>query len=94
MAITILANQEVSQFSDVSQLPQAYTIPEIATGLTQEELDEIALYTVQKINSYPKSFGKTVENYSSILFPDEIKSYLIGREINKKSFSGILMGGY
>ena len=52
------------------------------TNLTILELIEIALYTVQKINNYPKSFGKTVDNYFHLLFPDEIKAYLIGRTIN------------
>jgi len=49
------------------------------------ELAEIALYTVQKINNYPKSFGKTVENYFHLLYPDEIKSYLMQRPINGRS---------
>ena len=53
------------------------------------ELIEIALYTVQKINSYPKSLGKTVDNYFHLLFPDELKSYLFMREINAKTFSKI-----
>ena len=56
-----------------------------ADGLTLRELVEIALYTVQKINNYPKSFGKTVENYFHLLYPDEIKSYLMQRNINGKS---------
>jgi len=50
-------------------------------------LIEIALYTVQKIENYPKSFGKTVENYFHLLYPDEIKGYLMRRMINDKSFS-------
>jgi len=50
--------------------------------LTLSELIEIALYTVQKINSYPKSLGKTVDNYFHLLFPDEIKAHLVKREIN------------
>jgi len=53
-------------------------------SLTQQELEEIADYTIQKINNYPKSFGKTVDNYFDLLFPDEIKSYLISRAINHK----------
>lgn len=56
------------------------------TSISLLELVEIALYTVQKINNYPKSFGKTVENYFHLLFPDEIKAYLMRRTINEKSF--------
>jgi len=58
---------------------------DIDCGLTQQELEEIADYTIQKIVSYPKSFGKTVENYFDLLFPDEIKSYLVRRAINSES---------
>jgi len=55
-------------------------------NLTLLEFAEIALYTVQKINNYPKSFGKTVENYFHLLYPDEIKAYLMRQTINAKSF--------
>ena len=57
--------------------------------LTLLELIEIALYTVQKIDNYPKSCEKTVDNYFHILFPDEIKAYLLRREINAKSIDKI-----
>jgi len=67
----------------------AKTKPDIDVELTQQELDEIALYTIQKINNYPKSLGKTVDNYFNLLYPDEVKSYLMMRAINEKSFSGI-----
>jgi len=60
-----------------------------ADSLSLLELAEIALYTVQKINNYPKSFGKTVENYFHLLFSDEIKSYLMQRAINDRTFSKI-----
>jgi len=50
--------------------------------LTLQALEEIAEYTIQKINNYPKSFGKTVENYFDLLFPDEVKNYLMRRAIN------------
>jgi len=53
------------------------------------EMAEIAIYTVQKINNYPKSFGKTVENYFHLLFPDEIKAYLIRREVNSNTLDVI-----
>jgi len=53
------------------------------------EMAEIAIYTVQKINNYPKSFGKTVGNYFHLLFPDEIKAYLIRREVNSKTFDAM-----
>ena len=88
MVITFSKKQIASQFT------QAYEISEIFARLTLEEVNEIALYTVQKINNYPKSCGKTVENYFSLLFPDEIKSYLVERAINEKSFGRIAMGGY
>ena len=52
--------------------------------LTDCELLEIAVYTVRKIQRYPKEYGKTVENYFDLLFPDEIKNYLMRREINHK----------
>jgi len=61
---------------------QCMNIDSNTTGLTILELAEVALYTVQKINNYPKSLGKTVENYFHLLFPDEVKAYLIGRTIN------------
>ncbi|MCL2188270.1 MAG: non-structural maintenance of chromosomes element 4 [Defluviitaleaceae bacterium] len=54
-------------------------------GLTLYELVEIAIYTVRKINKYPESYGKTVENYFHLLFPDEIKSYLAGQAINSRT---------
>lgn len=63
-----------------------------ANKLTILELAEIALYTVQKINNYPKSFGKTVENYFHLLFPDEVKAYLIGRTINQSHTKQIRSG--
>jgi len=64
-------------------------MPEIDADnkLTTSELIEIAVYTVQKINNYPKSFGKTVDNYFHLLFPDEIKAYLIRRGINAVSLA-------
>lgn len=54
--------------------------------LTLSELAEIALYTIQKIHSYPRCFGKTVDNYFHLLFPDEVKNYLMRRMVNDKSF--------
>jgi len=57
--------------------------------LTTLELIEIAMHTVQKITNYPKSFGKTVDNYFHLLFPDEIKAYLIRRDINAISLSAM-----
>ena len=52
--------------------------------LTNSELQEIALYTMQKIMNYPKEYGKTIENYFDLLFPDEVQNYLVRREINHK----------
>jgi hypothetical protein len=60
----------------------------IHNGLTLSELIEIALYTVRKINNYPKSLGKTVENYFHLLYFDEIKAYLMMRKINNKTLAG------
>jgi len=50
--------------------------------LSLPELIEIAIYTVQKINNYPKRLGKTVEDYFHLLYPDEIKAYLMRQAIN------------
>ena len=55
------------------------------TTLTLAEIDEIAAYTIQKISNYPKSFGKTVENYFDLLFPDEVKNYLFRRAVNDQT---------
>lgn len=51
--------------------------------ITQEEFKEIEAYTIQKINRYPKHFGKTVDNYFHLLFSDEVKNYLLRRELNR-----------
>jgi hypothetical protein len=53
------------------------------TILTLSELEEIAGYTIQKILNYPKHYEKTVDNYFDLLFPDEVKDYIIRREINR-----------
>jgi len=83
MSAICLANPVTTQF------PEVNLNIDCATELTPSELDEIVSYTIQKINNYPKSFGKTVENYFCLLFPDEVKGYLIRRAINKKSVGGI-----
>ena len=70
-----------------SQHQPSETSPSEILSLT--ELIDIALYTVQKINSYPASLGKTVDNYFDLLFPDEIKAYLIKRSINTKTLSNL-----
>ena len=56
--------------------------------LTPQELAGIVSYTIQKINNYPKSFGKTVENYFDLLFPDEVKAYLMRQAINYNKNGG------
>jgi hypothetical protein len=53
-------------------------------SLTDEELQEIARYTIQKIENYPRRYGKTVENYFDLLFPDEVCNYIMRREINRR----------
>ena len=53
--------------------------------LTADEVILIQEATVRKIESYPKSYGKTANNYYDLLFPDMVKSYLSGREINSRS---------
>ena len=53
--------------------------------LTLREIEELVWYTVAKINSYPERFGKTVENYFDLLFPDEIKNYLVRRDTNRET---------
>ena len=75
-----------------SNLPATPTEPTITNepyvslndSLTLLELADIAAYTIQKITAYPKSFGKTVENYFHLLYPDEIKSYMIQRTVNSR----------
>jgi len=86
MFINCLAPQATTQLSTANV---NLDIPDFAVDLTPSELEEIALYTIQKINNYPKSFGKTVENYFNLLYPDEIKGYLMMRAINQKTFSRI-----
>jgi hypothetical protein len=59
---------------------------EMQVEITPSELVEIALYTVQKINSYPQAFGKTVENYFHLLFPDEMKAFMMRKAVNNRTF--------
>jgi len=53
--------------------------------LTPEERAEIAGYTIQKIEAYPKDWGKTVENYFDVLYPNEVRDYVMRRDINGRS---------
>ena len=55
-----------------------------ANILSIPELIEIAVYTVQKINNYPNSFGHTIGNYFPLLYPDEIKAYLMRQAVSTK----------
>lgn len=57
----------------------------LSSALTIEEIVAIMDYTEQKILSYPKGLGKTLDNYFDILFPDEVKNFLHRRETNKRS---------
>ena len=82
MTATCIVQQGTARFPAKTKL-------DIDVELTPQELEEIALYTIQKINKYPKSLGKTVDNYFDLLYPSEVKSYLMRRAINEKSFSGI-----
>lgn len=61
--------------------------------LTEAELLEIARYTVQKIQNYPQEYGKTVENYFPLLFPDEVNSYMMRREINRRGLENLRHSG-
>lgn len=61
----------------------------ISTDLTEAELLEIAQYTIRKIESYPQHLGKTIENYFDLLFPDEVDSYLMRREINRRGLENL-----
>jgi len=88
MFINCLAEQTTTQHLKLDTIKSLQNIPNIA-DLTEQELDEIAQYTVQKINNYPKSFGKTVENYFDLLYCDEVKNYLIMQAINEKSYGKI-----
>ena len=59
-------------------------VPDLDVRLSSDELESIARYTVQKIDNYPKWYGKTVENYFHLLFPDEVKNYIAQKEINRE----------
>lgn len=65
----------------------------ITLDLTEAELLEIARYTVQKIQNYPQEYGKTVENYFSLLFPDEVNNYIMRREINRRGTENLRLSG-
>jgi len=51
--------------------------------LTGEVIQIIAKRTVDKINSYPKRYGRTVDNYFDLLFPDEVNAYFAGKRISE-----------
>jgi len=53
--------------------------------LTDDEVFDLVLTTVRKIANYPKEYGKTLENYFDVLFPNEVSDYLTRREINRQS---------
>jgi hypothetical protein len=53
-------------------------------SITVDEQLEIARYTIQKINAYPKDCGKTVENYFEVLYQNEIRDYIMRRNINRQ----------
>ncbi|MDR2044878.1 MAG: hypothetical protein LBQ15_11070 [Clostridium sp.] len=57
--------------------------------LTAAELQEIARYTVQKIENCPKQYGKTPENYFHLLFPDEVKWYLVRRDLTRRGMENM-----
>jgi len=76
-------NQDGTQVLSEVHAPDA--VESANNALTLLELIEITLYTVRKINNYPKSFGKTVENYFHLLFPDEVKAHLVRRAVNRKT---------
>ena len=52
--------------------------------LTYDELIGVVRHTIQKIKNYPESCKKDM-SYFRVLFPDELDSYLKGREINRMS---------
>jgi hypothetical protein len=54
------------------------------TDITIAELEEIAEYTALKIARYPKEYGKTLDNSFDVLFPNEIRDYIMRREINRR----------
>ena len=53
--------------------------------LTSEEIHELVKATIHKIETYPKEYGKTLDNYFHVLFSDMVRQYVEGREINRKS---------
>ena len=56
----------------------------IESVLSREKLQEIARYTAQKIEGYPKSYGKTVANYFDVLYPNEVRDYIMRRDITRR----------
>jgi hypothetical protein len=50
--------------------------------LTYEEIIEVAKYTVRKIKAYPERWRKDT-SYFEILFPCELKDYLMRRDISR-----------
>ena len=59
----------------------------IAEDMPPEDIEEVARYTIQKINTYPKEYGHTVESYFHLLFPDEIKNHIQRVLINMRFMS-------
>jgi len=57
---------------------------ELVELLTAEELQTIAESTKQRIKAYPEDYGLTVENYFDLRFPDDVKTYILSRAINRK----------
>lgn len=51
-------------------------------ALTYDEFVGVARHTVQKIRAYP-AYCKKDMSYFLILFPNELKDYLMRREINR-----------
>jgi len=55
---------------------------ELAKTLTAVELQSIAERTAELIKAYPEQYGLTVDNYFDLRFPDDVKTYILSREIN------------
>ncbi|MDR1674675.1 MAG: hypothetical protein LBR54_04415 [Oscillospiraceae bacterium] len=61
----------------------------IKRELTNTEISDIVDYTIQKIESFPKEWGYTVQNYFDILYPDEVDQYLMRREITRMGLANM-----
>jgi len=80
-----VAKVEALDIETLRGILQEEGLGELANALSPDILTETAQYTIQKINAYPKRFGKTVENYFDLLYPNEIKNCIQCTLINLRT---------